>query len=100
MGSGMLGVLAANDGTARNSVRASAAGTFMAGRKPILPSRFFRMQARGRPAAVRTVDTSPAGCYVPRPLKIGPRRRVESAMPELKLGTKYECYNCGTKFYD
>ena len=21
-------------------------------------------------------------------------------MPELKLGTKYECYNCGTKFYD
>ena len=21
-------------------------------------------------------------------------------MPELKLGTKYACYNCGTKFYD
>jgi uncharacterized protein (TIGR02300 family) len=21
-------------------------------------------------------------------------------MPELKLGTKYECFNCGTKFYD
>ncbi|HEY0514380.1 MAG TPA: TIGR02300 family protein [Thermoanaerobaculia bacterium] len=21
-------------------------------------------------------------------------------MPELKLGTKYECYNCSTKFYD
>ena len=21
-------------------------------------------------------------------------------MTELKLGTKYECYNCGTKFYD
>ncbi|HEX9944994.1 MAG TPA: FYDLN acid domain-containing protein [Thermoanaerobaculia bacterium] len=21
-------------------------------------------------------------------------------MPELKLGSKYECYNCGTKFYD
>ena len=21
-------------------------------------------------------------------------------MPELKLGTKHECYNCGTKFYD
>lgn len=21
-------------------------------------------------------------------------------MPELKLGMKYECYNCGTKFYD
>jgi uncharacterized protein (TIGR02300 family) len=21
-------------------------------------------------------------------------------MPELKLGTKYDCYNCGTKFYD
>jgi uncharacterized protein (TIGR02300 family) len=21
-------------------------------------------------------------------------------MPELKLGTKYGCYNCGTKFYD
>lgn len=21
-------------------------------------------------------------------------------MPELKLGTKYECYSCGTKFYD
>ena len=21
-------------------------------------------------------------------------------MPELKLGTKYECYNCNTKFYD
>jgi uncharacterized protein (TIGR02300 family) len=21
-------------------------------------------------------------------------------MPEIKLGTKYECYNCGTKFYD
>ncbi|HEY7213088.1 MAG TPA: FYDLN acid domain-containing protein [Thermoanaerobaculia bacterium] len=21
-------------------------------------------------------------------------------MPELKLGIKYECYNCGTKFYD
>jgi uncharacterized protein (TIGR02300 family) len=21
-------------------------------------------------------------------------------MPELKLGTKFECYNCGTKFYD
>jgi uncharacterized protein (TIGR02300 family) len=21
-------------------------------------------------------------------------------MPELKLGAKYECFNCGTKFYD
>ena len=21
-------------------------------------------------------------------------------MPEIKLGTKYDCYNCGTKFYD
>jgi uncharacterized protein (TIGR02300 family) len=21
-------------------------------------------------------------------------------MPEMKLGTKFECYNCGTKFYD
>jgi hypothetical protein len=21
-------------------------------------------------------------------------------MPELKLGTKFDCYNCGTKFYD
>jgi uncharacterized protein (TIGR02300 family) len=21
-------------------------------------------------------------------------------MPDLKLGTKYNCYNCGTKFYD
>lgn len=21
-------------------------------------------------------------------------------MPELKLGTKHNCYNCGTKFYD
>jgi uncharacterized protein (TIGR02300 family) len=21
-------------------------------------------------------------------------------MPELKLGNKFECYNCGTKFYD
>lgn len=21
-------------------------------------------------------------------------------MPELKLGTKFECYSCGTKFYD
>jgi uncharacterized protein (TIGR02300 family) len=21
-------------------------------------------------------------------------------MPELKLGNKYDCYNCGTKFYD
>jgi uncharacterized protein (TIGR02300 family) len=21
-------------------------------------------------------------------------------MPELKLGTKHECYNCATKFYD
>ena len=21
-------------------------------------------------------------------------------MPELKLGIKHECYNCGTKFYD
>jgi uncharacterized protein (TIGR02300 family) len=21
-------------------------------------------------------------------------------MPELKLGTKFGCYNCGTKFYD
>lgn len=21
-------------------------------------------------------------------------------MPELKLGSKFECYNCGTKFYD
>jgi uncharacterized protein (TIGR02300 family) len=21
-------------------------------------------------------------------------------MPELNLGTKYECYNCGTRFYD
>ena len=21
-------------------------------------------------------------------------------MPEIKLGTKHECYNCGTKFYD
>jgi uncharacterized protein (TIGR02300 family) len=21
-------------------------------------------------------------------------------MPELKLGNKHECYNCGTKFYD
>lgn len=21
-------------------------------------------------------------------------------MPELKLGAKFECYNCGTKFYD
>jgi len=21
-------------------------------------------------------------------------------MPELKLGTKYDCFNCGTKFYD
>lgn len=21
-------------------------------------------------------------------------------MPELKLGSKHECYNCGTKFYD
>jgi uncharacterized protein (TIGR02300 family) len=21
-------------------------------------------------------------------------------MPELKLGTKYECFSCGTKFYD
>ena len=21
-------------------------------------------------------------------------------MPELKLGTKHECYNCNTKFYD
>jgi uncharacterized protein (TIGR02300 family) len=21
-------------------------------------------------------------------------------MPELKLGTKHECFNCGTKFYD
>lgn len=21
-------------------------------------------------------------------------------MPELKLGTKHECYSCGTKFYD
>ncbi|HVR95289.1 MAG TPA: TIGR02300 family protein [Thermoanaerobaculia bacterium] len=21
-------------------------------------------------------------------------------MPELKLGNKYECFNCGTKFYD
>lgn len=21
-------------------------------------------------------------------------------MPELKLGTKYECYSCSTKFYD
>jgi len=21
-------------------------------------------------------------------------------MPELKLGTKHACYNCGTKFYD
>ena len=21
-------------------------------------------------------------------------------MPELKLGSKYDCYNCGTKFYD
>ena len=21
-------------------------------------------------------------------------------MPELKLGTKFECFNCGTKFYD
>src|ERR1700731_2869298 len=21
-------------------------------------------------------------------------------MPELKLGTKHECYNCSTKFYD
>ena len=21
-------------------------------------------------------------------------------MPELKLGSKYECYSCGTKFYD
>lgn len=21
-------------------------------------------------------------------------------MPEFKLGSKYECYNCGTKFYD
>src|SRR3954464_5886295 len=21
-------------------------------------------------------------------------------MPELKLGTKHDCYNCGTKFYD
>ena len=21
-------------------------------------------------------------------------------MPELKLGTKFECYNCSTKFYD
>lgn len=21
-------------------------------------------------------------------------------MPDLKLGTKYDCYNCGTKFYD
>jgi uncharacterized protein (TIGR02300 family) len=21
-------------------------------------------------------------------------------MPEIKLGTKYDCYSCGTKFYD
>ena len=21
-------------------------------------------------------------------------------MPELKLGTKFECFSCGTKFYD
>jgi uncharacterized protein (TIGR02300 family) len=21
-------------------------------------------------------------------------------MPEIKLGNKFECYNCGTKFYD
>ncbi len=21
-------------------------------------------------------------------------------MPELKLGTKFDCFNCGTKFYD
>jgi len=21
-------------------------------------------------------------------------------MPELKLGSKYDCFNCGTKFYD
>ena len=21
-------------------------------------------------------------------------------MPEMKLGTKHECFNCGTKFYD
>jgi uncharacterized protein (TIGR02300 family) len=21
-------------------------------------------------------------------------------MPEVKLGTKFECFNCGTKFYD
>ena len=21
-------------------------------------------------------------------------------MPEMKLGNKFECYNCGTKFYD
>src|SRR5262245_37070180 len=32
--------------------------------------------------------------------KPGPLGKVESAMPELKLGTKHECYNCGTKFYD
>jgi uncharacterized protein (TIGR02300 family) len=25
---------------------------------------------------------------------------LELFMPELKLGTKYDCYNCGTKFYD
>ena len=24
----------------------------------------------------------------------------EPFMPELKLGSKYDCYNCGTKFYD
>src|SRR3954471_9419801 len=24
----------------------------------------------------------------------------EPPMPELKLGSKYDCYNCGTKFYD
>jgi hypothetical protein len=23
-----------------------------------------------------------------------------STMPELKLGTKFECFSCGTKFYD
>src|SRR6185295_12091472 len=35
-----------------------------------------------------------------RPLKTAPSGVESPPMPELKLGTKHECYNCGTKFYD
>jgi uncharacterized protein (TIGR02300 family) len=34
------------------------------------------------------------------PPHFGRRPRWGLEMPELKLGTKFECFNCGTKFYD